>query len=136
VVRIDVPLLNSILLYVRNIEDSITFYEQHFGFSAKRFDGDRLVELHGLNGGTLINLHLAAKGLQRGQSRIKLSFAIRDVEAFVAKAAANGLNFGPLHKADGYVFANAKDPDGNPISVSSRTFRSTLQKQHSKEPNL
>ncbi|HEX8049272.1 MAG TPA: VOC family protein, partial [Rhizobium sp.] len=29
----------------------------------------------------------------------------------------------PLHQADGYVFANAKDPSGNPIAISSRAFR-------------
>jgi hypothetical protein len=36
----------------------------------------------------------------------------------------NGLEFGSTHHdhANGYCFANAKDPDGNSISVSSRGF--------------
>jgi hypothetical protein len=43
--------------------------------------------------------------------------------AFVARAANNGLKFGAVHEANGYQFANAKDPDGNSVSVWSRAFR-------------
>ena len=39
-------------------------------------------------------------------------------------AADKGLMFGPVHQANGYQFANAKDPDHNPVSISSRAFRS------------
>ena len=39
------------------------------------------------------------------------------------RAAAQGLAFGAIHKGDGYAFANAKDPAGNPVSVSSRAYR-------------
>jgi hypothetical protein len=39
-------------------------------------------------------------------------------------AAANkGLKFGAIHQANGYQFANAKDPDHNSVSISSRAFR-------------
>ena len=34
--------------------------------------------------------------------------------------AAAGLAFGPVHEAPGHCFANAKDPAGNAISISSR----------------
>lgn len=34
-----------------------------------------------------------------------------------------GLVFGAIHLANGYRFANAKDPAGNPISVSNCAFR-------------
>jgi predicted enzyme related to lactoylglutathione lyase len=53
---------------------------------------------------------------------VKLVFDVEDVEAFCAQARARGLKFGALHKGDEYVFANAKDPSGNSISVSSRAF--------------
>jgi catechol 2,3-dioxygenase-like lactoylglutathione lyase family enzyme len=117
------PKLHSVVLYVRSMDASIAFYEKHFGYVAKRFEGDRLIELHSPNGGMQINLHQAAKSLKRGQVLVKLGFAVENVAGFVAHAAANGLKFGALHKAQGYVFANAKDPDGNSIGVSSRVFR-------------
>ena len=31
---------------------------------------------------------------------------------------------GAIHQANGYQFANAKDPDKNSVSISSRAFRS------------
>jgi predicted enzyme related to lactoylglutathione lyase len=51
---------------------------------------------------------------------MKLVFAVKDVQAFVRESEAGGLHFGPIHCAEGFEFANAKDPAGNSISVSSR----------------
>jgi catechol 2,3-dioxygenase-like lactoylglutathione lyase family enzyme len=120
------PRLGSVTLYVRSIEVSIAFYEKHFGYVAKHFEGDRLIELHSPNGGTQINLHQAAKSLKRGQVLVKLGFDVENVAAFVAMSAKNGLEFGPLHDGLGYHFSNAKDPDGNSIAVSERTFRKRI----------
>lgn len=117
------PRLGSVTLYVRSIEASIAFYEKHFGYSVHRFEGDRLIELHSPNGGMQINLHQAAKSLKRGQVLVKLGFEVEDVEGFVAQSERRGLKFGPLHDGLGYYFANAKDPDGNNISISGRVFR-------------
>jgi len=57
-----------------------------------------------------------------GQIDVKLVFAVEDVEAFKQQSAARGLKFGCAHHANGYLFANAKDPDKNLISISSRAF--------------
>ena len=50
-------------------------------------------------------------------------FDVENVPAFCEKCAGEGLLFGPVHLADGYAYANAKDPCGNNISVSSWAFR-------------
>jgi hypothetical protein len=55
---------------------------------------------------------------------VKLSFHVEDVAAFIELAAKRGLKFGAVHEASGYCFANAKDPDKNSVSISSRAFRS------------
>ena len=68
-------------------------------------------------------LHPLGRGRKGGQSVVKLVFDVPDVEGFCARAAERGLAFGAMHKADGYVFANARDPAGNSISVSSRAYR-------------
>jgi hypothetical protein len=54
---------------------------------------------------------------------VKLVFQVKDVAAFVAEAGERGLKFGAIHEANGYSFANAKDPDKNSVSVSSRAHR-------------
>lgn len=101
----------------------IAFYTGHFGFSALHDDADRLVELVHTDHPVKLLLHPAAKSQKQGQSCVKLVFNIQDVPAFREQAQKSGLEFGAIHKADGYVFANAKDPSNNPISISSRAYR-------------
>ena len=115
--------LNRVVLYVRSVEDSAAFYERFFGFEPQRQDGDRIVELKHPQGGVSLMLHPASKGQQIGQVLVKLVFDVEEVEAFCAATASQGLVFGPIHQADGYQFANARDPSENPVSVSSRAFR-------------
>ncbi|WP_353645939.1 VOC family protein [Mesorhizobium sp. WSM2239] len=114
--------LNRLVIYAKDVEEMVRFYEMHFGFTATRTPGDRIVELVSQDGGANLMLHQAAKGQRSGQSIVKLVFDVEDVEAFCGRCAENGLEFGAIHKADGYTFANAKDPCQNSISVPSRAF--------------
>ena len=116
--------LGRVLLYVHDIDAVAEFYTLHFGFRIQREAGDRVVELESPSGArTSIMLHPLGRGRKSGQSTVKLVFDVHDVEAFRARAAERGLEFGGIHTADGYAFANAKDPAGNSISISSRAFR-------------
>ena len=117
--------LNRLVIYAKNVEETALFYETHFGYVAHNEPGDRITELVCQKGGVNIMLHQAAKGQKSGQSLIKLVFDEENVAAFCASCAQNGLEFGPIHQADGYEFANAKDPCQNSVSVSSRAFRKT-----------
>lgn len=76
-----------------------------------------------MSGGTSILIHQAAKSVKLGQVGVKLMFDVPDVEAFKKRSAELGLVFGSTHIANGYSFANAKDPDKNSVSISSRAFR-------------
>ena len=115
--------LNRIVLYVRDVEETVEFYQKHFGFEPRREAGDRIVELVNPAGGASLMLHPAAKSQKMGQATVKFVFDVRDVEAFSAQCAKQGLQFGAPPRANGYVFANAKDPNKNSISISSRAFR-------------
>lgn len=117
--------LNRIILYVKDVERTVAFYEKHFDFRAVREEGDRIMELVPPDGGARLMIHQAGKAQKAGQSLVKLVFDVEDVAAFCAKRAAAGLTFGALHQGNGYVFANGRDPSGNPIQVSSRAFRKT-----------
>ncbi len=122
--HLPVPVLGRVLLYVRDIETVAEFYALHFGFRIHREEGDRVVELESPAGaGSNIMLHPLGRGRKGGQTIAKLVFDVPDVEAFCTQASEHGLPFGTVHKADGYVFANAKDPAGNAISISSRVYR-------------
>jgi predicted enzyme related to lactoylglutathione lyase len=115
--------LGTIIIYAKDIQKSAAFYSNHFGFQTTGVVNEGLIELHAQNGGAAILLHQASKGVKLGQVSVKLSFHVRDVEAFKLKAASVGLKFGATHQANGYLFANTKDPDKNSVSISSRAFR-------------
>jgi predicted enzyme related to lactoylglutathione lyase len=105
------------------MQKTARFYEKYFGFETTGETCEGLIELHAPNGGAGILIHQAAKSVKLGQAGVKLSFHVPDVAAFAAEAARIGLKFGTVHQANGYSFANAKDPDKNSVSISSRAFR-------------
>jgi predicted enzyme related to lactoylglutathione lyase len=114
--------ISRIILYVRDIPKVAAFYQKHFGLRPLPGAEAGWLELGAPNGGCRIALHRAAASQKRG-SEIKIVFAVKDVRKFTAQRAAAGLKFGVIHKADGHDFANAKDPAGNSIQVSSRGLR-------------
>lgn len=118
------PSLSRILLYVKDVRTTCAFYTRHFDFECKLQPDDRIAELISPHGGAILMVHQAAKSVKTGQVTVKLVFDIEDIEAFKARCAKQGLTFGSSHRADGYSFANAKDPDGNSISITSRSFAS------------
>lgn len=109
--------ITRVVLYVKDIEKVARFYETHFGLRRGPDDEKGWLELSG--GGCAIALHQAALS-QKSGAAMKLVFGVRDVEAFKAECARNGLKFGAVHRAHGVEFANAKDPNGNSISISNR----------------
>ncbi len=114
--------LGRLIIYTKRLEEVADFYCTHFGYEAMRLEGDRIVELISDGAGANIMLHPMSEGRKEGQTLVKLVFDVEDVEAFCREAQARGLKFGPIHQADGYSFANAKDPAKNSVSVSSRAF--------------
>src|SRR5262249_7526874 len=117
------PPLGTIIIYARDMKKSADFYSKYFGFKTTGEIVEGLIELRPSKSGAGILIHQAAKSAKLGQVGVKLSFHVEDIEAFIADAAKKGLKFGSIHKANGYVFANAKDADKNSISISSRAFR-------------
>ncbi len=99
------------------------FYKVHFGFVEIANEDGRLIELEAKNGrGCRLIILQASKGHRMGQSAVKIVFDVEDIAAFCDEKLAAGLKFGSIHKADGYEFSNVRDPGGNPIQVSSRSF--------------
>ena len=114
--------LGRIIIYTKRLEAVANFYCQHFGFEVLRLEGDRIVELVSQGTGENILLHPMSDGRKEGQTLLKLVFDVKNVEEFCHVAKERGLQFGTIHHADGYSFANAKDPAKNSVSISSRAF--------------
>src|SRR3990167_6070649 len=114
--------LSTIIIYAKDMYRTARFYSGLFGFETSGEGLEGLIELRPVGGGAEILIHQAAKSLKLGSAAIKLSFAVSDVPEFVEAAKAAGIAFGSVHQANGYAFANTKDPDGNSVSVSSRKF--------------
>ena len=117
------PGLGRIILYTRKPDEVAAFYATHFGYAPLRRPGDRILELRPPgDGGVALLLHPLGRGQKAGQVLVKLVFDVADVPGFCALAAERGLVFGAVHVAQGFQFANATDPAGNPVQVSSRAF--------------
>jgi predicted enzyme related to lactoylglutathione lyase len=115
--------LNRLIIYTKRLDEMVQFYADHFGYSADDDPNDRITELTPAHGGAVLMLHPMSDSRKDGQVLVKLTFDVEDVAGFCERAKEKGLVFGSIHKADGYIFANAKDPSGNSISISSRAFR-------------
>ena len=115
-------ILDSIVIYARDMHKTAEFYRKFFNFTTTGEIIDGIISLEPVSGWAKIRVHQAAKSVKLGQVGVKLSFAVRDVEALKAKAAVLGLKFGGTHVGKGYSFANAKDPDKNSVSISSRAY--------------
>ena len=113
------PQIARVVLYVRNIAKVAAFYELHFGMRQHGEARAGWLELSSEGGGCTIALHKAAVS-QRSGAAVKVVFGVKDVRAFRERCEKNGLLFGPVHEPDGFAFANAQDPAGNSISISSR----------------
>ena len=112
------PPISRIILYVRDFAGVAAFYQKHFGMRPVGVAGEGWFELSSPSGGG-IALHKAARS-QKSGAAMKVVFGVVDVEAFRDRCAREGLEFGPIHRVGGIMFANAKDPAGNSISISNR----------------
>ncbi len=115
--------LNCLILYARDVVRSAHFYQLFFGFQSSGEVEDGLINLFAPSSGLHLRIHQAAKGAKLNQAGVKLCFAVRNIEIFKQEAADLGLQFGPSQQGNGYSFANANDPDGNSISISSWAYR-------------
>jgi catechol 2,3-dioxygenase-like lactoylglutathione lyase family enzyme len=68
-------------------------------------------------GGTRIALHSGPSS--PGRKGPKIAFCVKDVTAVRAKLVARGAKFGKVHEGEVFALCDGKDPDGNPIQLSS-----------------
>jgi predicted enzyme related to lactoylglutathione lyase len=114
--------VTRVILYVKDIPKVAAFYERFFGLRPLPGDEKGWLELAGPAGGCTIALHQASVAQKTGAA-VKIVFGVEDVAGFKAAAERLGLKFGVVHEAGSHSFANAKDPAGNSIQISSRGMK-------------
>lgn len=113
------PPITRIVLYVKDLPKVADFYQRHFGMKPLPSEERGWLELESGPGGCTIALH-QAESSQKSGSAMKVVFGVSNVRQFIQEREADGLKFGPVHTPGSFEFANAKDPAGNSISISSR----------------
>jgi len=113
------PAIARVILYVKDMTKVAEFYRRYFGMHPLPTTRADWLELASEGGGCTIALHQASVS-QKSGAAIKIVFGVADVRGFKQKKEAAGLKFGVVHEAGGFEFANAKDPAGNSIQISSR----------------
>lgn len=113
--------ISRIILYVRDVPGVAAFYQKHFDMTPAGPPEKGWQELCTPGGGCNLALHQAPMASRdRGRSPAKIAFGVADVHATKKRLGAQGLKFGKVHEFNGFAFANARDPEGNPIQISSR----------------
>jgi len=121
-----VPIVR-VTLYVKDIPKVAHFYQRHFGMQPLPSESEGWLDMTSHKGGCNIALHQASSAQKRG-AEIKIVFGVPDVRKFKREREADGLKIGPIHftgdhaTAD-FEFANAKDPAGNSVQISSRGLK-------------
>ncbi len=111
--------IRSIMLFVKDVEKVAAFYEQHFGMDRVGEPEEGYLELDG--GGVRLALHAAKwSDGDNSESPAKIVFECANVQAAVDAYTRNGLKFGKVFEWNGFAFADTKDPENNPVQISSR----------------
>jgi catechol 2,3-dioxygenase-like lactoylglutathione lyase family enzyme len=84
-------ILDGVTIYARDVQKTADFYRRFFGFVGPSEIVEGLIVLNSPNGGAGITVFQAAKSVKLGKVGVKLSFAVRDVEAFKLESEARGL---------------------------------------------
>jgi predicted enzyme related to lactoylglutathione lyase len=116
------PPIVRIILYVKDIPKVASFYQRHFGMKPMPSQVEGWLELRNGAGSCNIALHQAAS-TQKSGAASKIVFGVADVRKFKKEREEDGLKFGPIHEAENFEFANAKDPAGNSVQISSRGLK-------------
>jgi predicted enzyme related to lactoylglutathione lyase len=112
--------ISRIILFVADVPGVAAFYQRYFGLEPIQPQEEGWLELRA-EGCNLALHHGKLPPGERSNSPVKIVFAVSNVHDAVKQFAADGLRFGKIHEWNGLAFADTKDPEGNPIQISSRS---------------
>lgn len=107
--------LARVILFTHQMDAMSEFYSQVLGLKQVTSEkGWRELDA----GGSRIALHSGPPS--PGRKGPKIVFYSEDVEAVRETLVARGAKFGKVRQTGSFCLCDGKDPDGNPIQLSSR----------------
>lgn len=111
--------IRSVMLFVKDLEKVARFYEEKLELIRVGEPIDGFLELEA--GNVRIALHEAKwSNGDNSDSPVKIVFECDDVRATVSRLEKKGVEFGKVFDWNGFSFADTKDPENNPLQISSR----------------
>ncbi len=111
--------ISRIILFVADVPRVAAFYQRYFGLEPIGPEEEGWLELRAEGCNVALHRGKAPAG-KRSHSPAKIVFAVKDVREAMKQLTADGLKFGKVHDWNGFSFADTKDPEGNPVQISSR----------------
>src|ERR1041385_1491873 len=114
--------INTVFVYVQDLQAARDFYEDVLGFSHPVIDAKFWVEYELPGGDTHFALHLKEAGffarIDRAKDTIKCSFEVREIQDFAAALKARGVQFVyEPRKEYGFWLAEFLDIEGNHLRL-------------------
>ena len=107
--------LARVILFTSRMEEMSRYYGETLGLKIVTNEkGWREFEA----GGARIALHSGPSS--PGRKGPKIVFHAEDVAALRATLVARGASFGKVRQGEVFCLCDGKDPDGNPVQLSSR----------------
>ena len=115
--------LDHIGIYVRDLESSLNFYNEVFGFSEhQRFSkGESKIAVLDIGKGLLELIQRPDAPAEAPKGRWShVAFHIKDYDSLVSKLEGMGLELRKVTLEDGSRIAFFKDPDGHDIEIMEK----------------
>ena len=111
--------MRGVILFVKDVEKVAHFYESFFDATRVGVPDEGYLELNA--GDFQLALHEAKwSDGDNSNSPAKIVFDCSDVYSKVTEFSKRGLKFGKVFEWKGFAFADTKDPENNPVQISSR----------------
>ena len=120
--------LDHIGIYVTDMERSLAFYQDLFGFSEAGRMQDKDIEMCFLDMGTgLLQLKQTPRQGQPGSGKwIHFALAVQDYPGTIEKHKVLGISYWEARIPGGARVANFSDPDGHDLEICSVPLRQVL----------
>ena len=118
------PKFDHVGIYVRDLQESVMFYQELFGFPVhgEMKDGDIDMIFLDMNGAMLQLKQRPNPPILAGEKFYHLAIYHEDYQGVLRKLSEKGINYWEISLGDGKHSANFQDPSGHDLEVMEVPF--------------
>ena len=112
-------------IYVKDMEKSLSFYQDLFGFPehSRLWDGDIEIVFLDMGGGLLQLKRRPAAAQPSSGKWSHFAIHVEGYDEFVGKLKEKGIEYWEIALGEGQRLANFTDPDGHDLEVCEKPFK-------------